>query len=424
MQCLDRAVFVAIDLEFCGLGRMYQAASADRYCTDSKQHTVTLQHTRQVTNSHHCNTPLPPPTAAEQREYARLRDVARRFGVLQVGVSCFEAPTSGAVAAADFSASTFNFTVFPGFGAQAFEPQSLQFVGRHGFDFNKYVNEGVPYVKPSAPRPVTRRGANDGCMIRTPRAQQAGAGRGGRDNGASVGSTAAARRFGNGVGGEMDFTDVMACVQASGCPIVGHNASFDLAYAMEHFVHPVPNSVSDFAKALLQAFGTVYDTKVITKNRGTSTIQCVRSLARPCDSRHMMPGSLPLPMHGTASVALPAGDEETHLASLFAQISGFAPNELHAPGFLRYCAGDSASLAEEFSHEAGFDAFMTGCIFLESMYMLHHVQHNDPPTVQQLLDAVAGHRNRGNSNARTPRPQPVGAGSAIFTIFFGMCACV
>lgn len=211
-----------------------------------------------------------PPTAAEQREYARLRDVARRFGVLQVGVSCFEAPTSGAVAAADFSASTFNFTVFPGFGAQAFEPQSLQFVGRHGFDFNKYVNEGVPYVKPSAPRPVTRRGANDGSMIRTPRAQQAGAGRGGRDNGAGVGSTAAARRFGNGVGGEMDFTDVMACVQASGCPIVGHNASFDLAYAMEHFVHPVPNSVSDFAKALLQAFGTVYDTKVITKNRGTA----------------------------------------------------------------------------------------------------------------------------------------------------------
>lgn len=145
--------------------------------------------------------------ARQQLEYSRARYTAQRFAVAQVGVSCFRVrdPSKHGragfpVSAEDYEATTFNFNVYPpsGFTFEC-EPQALQFLHRHDFDFNKFVGQGIPYANQELRAQAAARSVG-----RTTTAV-------GRER-----AKEAARRASG-------FCHVMEALFSSGCTVVGHN---------------------------------------------------------------------------------------------------------------------------------------------------------------------------------------------------------
>jgi len=81
-------------------------------------------------------------------EYGRAHMAASLYGVTQVGLSCFELRPSADpfnIKPSDFQSTTFNYNVFPGVVFRS-EPRALEFLRANGFDFNKFVGEGIRYA--------------------------------------------------------------------------------------------------------------------------------------------------------------------------------------------------------------------------------------------------------------------------------------
>lgn len=84
--------------------------------------------------------------ATSARRFAKMAESSKAFVITQFGLSCFEACGPGA-----YSARTFNFYVFPrphGSWNKRFlcDASSLTFLSQHGFDFNKCIGQGVPFM--------------------------------------------------------------------------------------------------------------------------------------------------------------------------------------------------------------------------------------------------------------------------------------
>lgn len=85
-----------------------------------------------------------------QARYLKVRDSAVNFGILQVGLSCFRWLRSKK----KWGHTTFSFFVFPDTGStvssndKKFTCQisSINFLSQNGFDFNKSFKEGIPYL--------------------------------------------------------------------------------------------------------------------------------------------------------------------------------------------------------------------------------------------------------------------------------------
>ncbi|XP_024372104.1 uncharacterized protein [Physcomitrium patens] len=119
LPCIESAIsscqFIAIDGEFSGL-------------------TLTHPRREEVLDD------------AEQL-YARVRTSAQHFLIMQFGLSAFHWNVEDSC----YQAQTFNFYTFPRsnggsdvrFTCQA---SSLDFLREHGFDFNKFIYSGIPYV--------------------------------------------------------------------------------------------------------------------------------------------------------------------------------------------------------------------------------------------------------------------------------------
>ncbi len=82
--------------------------------------------------------------------YAKLRDSSHSYVINQFGLSCFKAE-----GAAAYTASTFNFYIFPEPLKDAQQSQSrkflsdsgsLSFLASQNFDFNKWIYKGIPFL--------------------------------------------------------------------------------------------------------------------------------------------------------------------------------------------------------------------------------------------------------------------------------------
>ncbi|PNG62111.1 hypothetical protein TSOC_015479, partial [Tetrabaena socialis] len=149
---------------------------------------------------------------------------------------------------------------------------------------------------------------------------------------------------------------VLDAIRESGRPVVGHNASFDLAYSLAQFAaHPLPRAWAEY-KALVRASlpGGLYDTKHLA-----AQLSAAHGLGLGDTSLGGLYGKLMDEGWLRASVsgvALATGVGRGRGGGG----GGGVPEVLHAPGH-----GGYAGLADPGAkaHEAGFDAFMTGAVF-------------------------------------------------------------
>lgn len=75
--------------------------------------------------------------------YPKMRKVASQYSIVQFGVCLFHADES---APNRYVARPYNFYTFPEAGAVNMEASSIAFLREHKMDFNKWINEGIPYV--------------------------------------------------------------------------------------------------------------------------------------------------------------------------------------------------------------------------------------------------------------------------------------
>ena len=86
------------------------------------------------------------------------RESARHFSVNQFGVSTFRFEESKKV----FETTAYTFQVFPrgkrqekSCGVFSVQASSLEFLSKNGFDFNKWVKKGIPYLRPAEQEEMT-----------------------------------------------------------------------------------------------------------------------------------------------------------------------------------------------------------------------------------------------------------------------------
>ena len=118
------------------------------------------------------------------------------------------------------------------------------------------------------------------------------------------------------------FLRVWRALCACGKPLIGHNCFFDLLFLHVAFEGALPPSLAEFKPALSKRIGVAYDTKILA-----------------CDSGLISPSDTMLgPLH--AAMAKQPG----------------APSCSLGDGCERY-------LENAAEHEAGYDAYLTGCCF-------------------------------------------------------------
>ncbi|KAI8803206.1 ribonuclease H-like domain-containing protein [Cladochytrium replicatum] len=324
-----------------------------------------------------------------QERYTKVRESARKFLIVQLGVCPFtwDAQTQ------KYIARPFNFYLFPSVGTSRNVPDksflcqasSLEFLFSHGFDFNKWIGKGIPYMNRKDEENARIRIENQANIVRddipiddknrpfiedfkekvtnwmqnsADRTLFVQAGNGylrrlvhqeirkmyngfvatdGNSNGVELTRlTEEEKRERAGDKGAQSQKDLSAVVGlrkvfdmigASKKPICGHNMLLDVCQIFQQFYGELPERYEDFKRIVHTEWPCVFDTKKLSM--ATTQLQSLI----------------------TSSV----------LADLFGRVKlgpFMFPNfELHAE-FREYEENTSRF------HEAGFDSYCTGVAFL------------------------------------------------------------
>ncbi|KAJ0396532.1 hypothetical protein P43SY_003743 [Pythium insidiosum] len=332
--------------------------------------------------------------------YKKVKRAGESFLITQFGLSTVHLDEKH-----EFVVKTWNFYVFPrpyGSVDERFlcQASSLQFLAEHGFDFNKFIGDGIPFInlartetmrqrlerrienlsKPNKQLSLSADGQAfyDDVLAKLGEWLDSGdARKGGRllvparnsfhkmliheatrekanylySESASEGVevrmvsnkekeellAARAQEMRDELDDAIGFSRVIELISTSKKPVVGHNALLDFVYVFNQFYKPLPDTLAEFKTQLTEFFPTIYDTKHLT----------LRS-----------------PLGGKLT--------STSLSALFeymrANVKPTPENLLSSdPQFEGYRAALKAEGDSEeklLCHEAGFDAFMTSVCFL------------------------------------------------------------
>ncbi|KAJ6242109.1 poly(a)-specific ribonuclease pnldc1 [Anaeramoeba flamelloides] len=115
--------------------------------------------------------------------------------------------------------------------------------------------------------------------------------------------------------------------------LVGHNCLLDVFHFISSFIGPLPKDFSQGKKRILKLFPNIFDTKLITEITDQSILGKI-------------------------------GKNSTGLGKLFTDLQDYtSPKITIAENFTSYLSSDN-------SHEAGYDAYMTGLIFLKLLQVI------------------------------------------------------
>ncbi|RCN51898.1 CAF1 family ribonuclease [Ancylostoma caninum] len=198
---MKNADFIALDLELSGLGS--RLASAAKNVAD---------------------------------RYAALRDAARTRGILSLGLAFFKkAGQKETKRRIKFQCQVFNILSLC---AEPFtvEPEALEFLSKHSFDFNQLIDEGVRYY----PSNISK-----ACPLRS----------------------------------------LMTELLSRGVPLILHNGLVDLAFLYHHFYSPIPDSFGEFCNALSDLFpldSPVCDAKYLAEYQTRMTGSFLEYVFRKC----------------------------------------------------------------------------------------------------------------------------------------------
>ncbi|KAK8747010.1 hypothetical protein OTU49_016944 [Cherax quadricarinatus] len=355
LEAIGKADFVAIDAEFTGL-RHYKTSS---YCELD---------------------------TAEER-YAKSREAARSFGMIQFGVTAFRYMREKSA----YSHATFCFYLLGKTGEILYYDNcSLKFLADCGFDFNKLYKSGLSYLslleeaeeraeyanhslEPQTPSPI--KVAEESAkkfleeveakmkLLMADESQQVLVLPGNNISPffRKILYNNIAAKFKNilvrlvttndeknieirkfespesrikfleeererKLDEKIGFTHVIRKILETKKPVVGHNLVLDLFHMMEKMVQPLPEKWEQFKNVFKCNVPTVYDTKLIAKDP---------------------PFCVDIPF--------------TSLGNLFSELcSKFSPPQFVIEnGYKSYKIGTNSK-----AHDAGYDAFMTGVCFI------------------------------------------------------------
>lgn len=352
--------------------------------------------------------------------YSKVKRAGESFLITQFGLSTVHVDPQE-----HFQIKTWNFYVFPrpyGSLDERFlcQASSLQFLSENGFDFNKFIKDGIPFVNLSK-TPVMKKRlqrridgltksnknlhlSDDGAAFQKDLQQQlnqwiAGGAKKGdkllvptknsffsmivhetvRTKFTSLYSEAAdggveilhvskkkkdeliaakIQQMRNEMDEAIGFSKVIEVLSESKLPVVGHNALLDFIYVFHQFYRPLPETLADFKMQLLELFPTIYDTKYIA----------LRS---------------------------PLGDrlKSTSLSSLFEYMrlnvkpepKSLIPCDKEFDTYRKALNGEAGDNKSMLCHEAGFDAFMTAVCFLGLL------AHDAKGEVLEQLESSSSH---------------------------------
>lgn len=335
-----------------------------------------------------------------EERFRKVKRAGESFLVTQFGLSAVHVNEQH-----EFSIKTWNFYVFPrpyGSSDERFlcQASSLQFLSEHGFDFNKFIGEGIPFLNLAKCKPMRERLekrienlnkpnknlslSEEGLAFQKEVENQIddwlanGNGRNGTKlvvkahnsfyrmvihetvrakanylysetvaEGVEVQFVsvkvkeqllaARAKEMRDEMEEAVGFTKVIELLSKSKKPVIGHNALLDFVYVFNQFYKPLPETLAEFKDQLLTCFPTIYDTKHLALRSPLGAKLTSTSLGFLFE--YMRANVKPAP--------------ETLISS-----------DPQFDAYRRALEAEADSDSKLLCHEAGFDAFMTGACFL------------------------------------------------------------
>ncbi|PIK44614.1 putative poly(A)-specific ribonuclease PARN-like domain-containing protein 1 [Apostichopus japonicus] len=139
----------------------------------------------------------------------------------------------------------------------------------------------------------------------------------------------------------LGFSKVIRLLIKSKKPLIGHNCLTDMLLIYENFIHPLPDKLSEFKKIIHDLFPVIIDTKILIRENRKS----LRGLGIDIGS--------------------------TALQSLYLTLKNSAAklSALNPPTIIIHHTSPKYEHAEHL-HEAGYDSYLAGFIFIKLAHML------------------------------------------------------
>ncbi|NWX08380.1 PNDC1 ribonuclease, partial [Caloenas nicobarica] len=390
---IRRAAFLAFDMEFTGLHSS---------CPENNEPSL-------------FDSPV--------ERYLKARQSVQRFTVTQLGLAIFSNENSN-----KYVVHSYNFYLFPAtLGVTDVEftlsASSIQFLSHYGFDYNKFLKDGIPYmneeqekifsqhlsagswkVSSDLDRDVLKKAIDEvTCWIAAAEeddtmvlqglsgyqmfevqlvlrqalqnvwTQPLG------DKKVMVKKVSLQHRrlLENSpydccqkeliLLSARGFTNLFQTLVKAKKPLVGHNMLMDLMHLHDKFYKPLPESYEEFKKNIHNLFPVLIDTKTVTK-----------SVWKKC----------PFP-------------RVSNLLEVYEVLCSSNLNPTDPASPVITLASDCSRYAEKKSpHEAGYDAFLCGSVLLKSAHLLLCRSTDDAveadPSFSQYLTVLADYLNKVN----------------------------